>query len=175
MERTGIAQGAEGLRHMGFSKRSTGAPDSVDREQGANLVEFAVLAPLLIFLVLGIVEFGWLFGQFNDIRHAAREGARYAAVNEGDETAIATVVCQAVEGFGGGLTSLDVDLTDGASGLKRDSASIVVTAGVGSLSNVPLITSFLPTSLSSDVSFRLEQDSTNWTTTGAPIDASALC
>ena len=42
-------------------------------ERGASLVEFAILAPLLIVLVLGIVEFGWLFSQNNDVRHGPRE------------------------------------------------------------------------------------------------------
>ncbi|HKY46408.1 MAG TPA: TadE/TadG family type IV pilus assembly protein, partial [Acidimicrobiia bacterium] len=29
-------------------------------ERGANLVEFAILAPLLIMLLFGIVEFAWI-------------------------------------------------------------------------------------------------------------------
>ena len=49
---------------MGYQKRNAGISDRTDPERGANLVEFAVLAPLLILLVIGIVEFGWLFGQF---------------------------------------------------------------------------------------------------------------
>ena len=50
-------------------------------ERGATLVEFALIMPLLLILVLGVVEFGYLFAQFNEVRHAAREGARYAAVS----------------------------------------------------------------------------------------------
>jgi Flp pilus assembly protein TadG len=51
------------------------------KESGASLVEFAMLMPLLILLVLGIVEGSWLFAQNLDVRHGAREGARLAAVN----------------------------------------------------------------------------------------------
>lgn len=143
-------------------------------ERGASLIEFAILAPLLIILILGIVEFGWLFGQFNDVRHAAREGARFAAVDSGTGSDIADVVCQSTEGLTAGMTSLDVDLVDGPMGEKRESATIVVTAGVSSLSGAPLIRSFLPTELKSDVTFRLEQDSTQWGSTppGTPLDAS---
>ena len=54
------------------------------RENGASLVEFALIAPFLLLLLLGIVEFGYLFGQYNEVRHAAREGARYAAVSYPD-------------------------------------------------------------------------------------------
>lgn len=51
-------------------------------ERGANLVEFAILAPLLILLLFGIIEFAWVFSINLDIRHGAREGARLAATND---------------------------------------------------------------------------------------------
>lgn len=51
------------------------------RENGASLIEFALLMPLLLLLLFGIVEFGWLFSQNLDVRHGAREGARLVAVN----------------------------------------------------------------------------------------------
>lgn len=50
-------------------------------DDGAALVEFALVAPLLFMLVFGIVEFGWVFGQHLDVRHGAREGSRLLAVN----------------------------------------------------------------------------------------------
>jgi len=58
---------------MGWFKR--------DGDRGANLVEFALLAPLLILLLLGIMEFGWGFAQEIDVRHKARETLRLAIVN----------------------------------------------------------------------------------------------
>ena len=50
-------------------------------KRGANLVEFAILAPLLVMLLFGIIEFAWIFAQNLYVRHGAREGARLAAVN----------------------------------------------------------------------------------------------
>ena len=50
-------------------------------DRGANLVEFAVVMPLLLMLLIGAVEFAWLFSQNLDVRHGAREGARLIAVN----------------------------------------------------------------------------------------------
>lgn len=44
-------------------------------------MEFALVFPLLVLLLVGIVEFGWVFAQYLDVRHGAREGARIAAVN----------------------------------------------------------------------------------------------
>ncbi|MCX2727779.1 pilus assembly protein [Thermomicrobium sp. 4228-Ro] len=48
---------------------------------GQNLVEFALVAPLLFLFVFGVVEFGWAFYVHSELTNAAREGARYAAVH----------------------------------------------------------------------------------------------
>jgi Flp pilus assembly protein TadG len=44
------------------------------------LVEFAILAPLLILLLFGIIEFGWAIGQQLDVRSKAREATRLSIV-----------------------------------------------------------------------------------------------
>ena len=54
------------------------------REKGASLVEFAILAPFLILLLFGIIEFAWVFATNLDVKHGAREGARITAVNTPD-------------------------------------------------------------------------------------------
>lgn len=46
---------------------------------GAAAVEFAVLFFLLLIIVFGIIEFGFLWMQSHYIANAAREGARVAA------------------------------------------------------------------------------------------------
>jgi len=49
------------------------------KEQGAAVVEFAVLSGLLLIFLAGIFEFGFLWVESNYIASAAREGARVAA------------------------------------------------------------------------------------------------
>lgn len=137
-------------------------------ESGAALIEFALIAPLLILLVLGIVEFGWKFGQFNDVRHAVREGARFAAVDGGDEGAIVAQVCNAMDLVGAGITQVRVSLTDAPNEARGENGSIRVEVDVSGLTNAPLISSFVPGQLASEVSFRLEQDSSQWDTTTIP-------
>jgi len=51
-------------------------------DRGANLVEFAFIMPFLILLLMGIIEFAWVFATNLDVKHGAREGARITAVNE---------------------------------------------------------------------------------------------
>jgi Flp pilus assembly protein TadG len=49
-------------------------------ERGAVVVEFALLIPLLLMIVVGTIEFGRVYSQFQVFNAAAREGARCAAV-----------------------------------------------------------------------------------------------
>jgi Flp pilus assembly protein TadG len=56
-------------------------------DEGAVLVEFALIAPFFFLLICGIIEFGWIFAQDLDVRHGAREGARLVAVDYGNEAA----------------------------------------------------------------------------------------
>lgn len=51
------------------------------REDGQSMVEFALVLPILLLFLLGIVEFGWLFNAKISLTSAAREGARAAAVS----------------------------------------------------------------------------------------------
>lgn len=50
------------------------------RRKGTVSVEAALLMPLLITLLFGIIEFGFIFKDLLMIHQAAREGARVAAV-----------------------------------------------------------------------------------------------
>ena len=54
----------------------------IKSENGQSLVEFALVLPVLLLILLGIVEFGWLFNAQISMTSAAREGARVLAVQE---------------------------------------------------------------------------------------------
>ena len=47
---------------------------------GQTLLEFALVAPLLIFFILALVDFGIAIDRRLVLDHAVREGARYASV-----------------------------------------------------------------------------------------------
>jgi Flp pilus assembly protein TadG len=49
-------------------------------ESGAELIEFGLTFPLLLLVVLGIMDFGLLFRDYEVITNAAREGARVAVL-----------------------------------------------------------------------------------------------
>lgn len=50
------------------------------RERGAAAVEFALVLPILIMLIFGIIDFGRMLNARITITEAAREGARAAAL-----------------------------------------------------------------------------------------------
>ncbi|HEY5012028.1 MAG TPA: TadE family protein [Acidimicrobiia bacterium] len=50
-----------------------------ERERGAVLVEFVIVMPLLLGLVLGMIAFGTWYNNKLNLSTAAREGARYGA------------------------------------------------------------------------------------------------
>lgn len=72
--------------------------------RGQALVEFALILPILLILLLGILDFGRAIAAYNSVSNAARSGARVAIVNQ-DLTAIEA----AVESEGISLGDIEVD------------------------------------------------------------------
>lgn len=60
--------------------------------RGQALVEFALCIVLLLAIVFAVIEFGRLMLVYTTIGNAARIGARYAIVHEGDSAGTQTVV-----------------------------------------------------------------------------------
>ncbi|MGQ9824605.1 MAG: TadE/TadG family type IV pilus assembly protein [Desulfotomaculales bacterium] len=65
------------------------------REKGQALVELALLLPVLLLLLGGIVEFGRIFHAYLVITSASREGVRSAVVGEPYEEVRAKVFASA--------------------------------------------------------------------------------
>lgn len=54
-------------------------------ERGSALVEIALVMPILLLLLCGIVEFGRVFHSYIVVQQAARDAVRYASVGTSDE------------------------------------------------------------------------------------------
>jgi Flp pilus assembly protein TadG len=74
-----------------------------DEARGQALVEFALILPILILLLVGIFDFGRAIYAFNTVNNAAREAVRIAIVDQN-----CNVVGQEAEGR---ASSLNVDWT----------------------------------------------------------------
>ncbi len=55
------------------------------REDGQAMVEFALILPIFLLILCGIIDFGWLFYNQLSLNNACREGARYAVVNTAED------------------------------------------------------------------------------------------
>ena len=114
-------------------------------EHGVQLLEIAIVIPILVLLFAGIAEFGRYFYEYNTLAKASRLGARYLAskrvISETDYKALAKkiVVYGNVDGTGSpvlpGLTTEDVDITyqGGVSGMPE-----TVTVSISGYTHVPL-------------------------------------
>ena len=62
------------------------------REDGAALIEAAFVLPMLLFVSIGIIEFGRAFQTWQIVTNAAREGARVAVLGGMSDDAVKTRV-----------------------------------------------------------------------------------
>lgn len=93
-----------------------------NKTRGQAVLEFALLLPILLLLLIGTLEFGRLFFAKIVITNAAREGAYYLSTHNSDKTNCSGIapnqICylttiQAVkdEANSSGLTLTDADIT----------------------------------------------------------------
>lgn len=130
----------------------------VRKERGSALVEFAMVMPLLLMLVFGIMESGWLFAQLTETRNAAREGARLAVVDFGSASEIALETCnRAVLSSNGAVVSVATSGdTDDPIGDPTASVTVTIENSYNSLTGF-LDPIFDGASLNADVTMRVER------------------
>jgi hypothetical protein len=81
------------------------------RERGQALVEFALVLPILLILLLGILDFGRGIAAYNSVSNAARSGARVAIVNQDADAIEAAVMSEAIS-LGEVEVEFDPDVND---------------------------------------------------------------
>ncbi len=65
------------------------------RSRGQAMVEFTLILPLLMLLILGIYQFGQTYADYIQVTNAARDGGRKALVSRSDATGVADVTTTA--------------------------------------------------------------------------------
>ena len=88
------------------------------RERGATAVEFAILLPVLLMLVLGIMEFGRAFHLQTTLSNAARDGVRVMALQDDATAARSTAKASAH-----GLTLTDAMISVSPTTCSSDAAA----------------------------------------------------
>lgn len=83
------------LRKAGKARRTQPRPVRVnDRESGQALVEFALLAPVLLAVLIGIFKCATTFNNYVVLTDAVRAGARQLAISRGAANPCGTAIAQ---------------------------------------------------------------------------------
>jgi len=108
------------------------------KEQGQATVEMALVLPVLLLLLTGIIQFGIIFNAYITVAHASREGARVAAVG-GSDSEITTTVLQRAENLAN--EQLAVQITPFA---RTRGTPVTVQVDYSIPVEIPLIADLLP-------------------------------
>jgi len=96
---------------------------NIRKQDGQSLVEFALVMPVFIILLFGIMEFGRLWEVSNILTSAAREGARVAAVTAPDVEAVSGAVQNVLDA--GQITNAQIQIS-GPTGSNEISVTLTL-------------------------------------------------
>ena len=122
-------------------------------KKGQSIVELALILPILLMLLFGILEFGRVYGAYMMIHHSARDGVRVSAVG-GTNTEVQT----AVQGSTTALEQDDLTISITKTGTGSRGDIVTVTVGYDITLIAPLIGIVVdnPLHLESSMSMRIE-------------------
>ncbi|MHC4131235.1 MAG: TadE/TadG family type IV pilus assembly protein [Planctomycetota bacterium] len=125
------------------------------RYRGLGVVEAAIIFPILILLVFGLIEYGWLFLKMHQVHNAARHGARIAVLASTTQASqvqsqIAILMTQA------NITTYPAPTVTNLSPGIGQPVTVTITVPIETIAvlNVPLLP--LPATLSSTVTMAKE-------------------
>jgi Flp pilus assembly protein TadG len=112
-------------------------------ERGAAAVEFAIVLPLLILLVFGIVQFSIAYNRQQGLHAAAREGARLASLPQTTSSEVVSRVKSALNGVlsPSQINATTITVSPGGSQPCNGAAAgthVVVTVAAGDQLTIPL-------------------------------------
>ena len=102
---------------------SPGPFSSRKKEQGQSLVEFALILPVALFLLLGTIDVARAFFNLQTVTNASREGARRGIIAGAVQGDVDTVVNNALTSAG--LTSTPTIVGSGVDGASAGATTTV--------------------------------------------------
>jgi Flp pilus assembly protein TadG len=110
-----------------------------DSERGAAAVEFALVLPLLILLVFGIIQFSIEYNRAQGLHAAAREGARLASLPQTTQGDIAARVTSSLAGVPlNGAPTISVSPSTSQPCENRSGQTVTVTVTAVTDLDIPL-------------------------------------
>ena len=128
------------------------------------MLEFALVAPLLLLLLFGVVEFGFVFNDYQSVRQGVRDATRVAVVNNvpncatsGDATD--DLICYVEQRVGlVGDTRVRIDVTAANVAVPGDRGSVKICVQRQIRSVTGMLSPFLNGRyISTEVTMRVER------------------
>jgi len=114
-----------------------GKSADVRADRGAAAVEFALVLPILLLLVFGIVDYGRAYNAKVTLTHAAREGARMLAVENASTSDISTALTSSGRDIATGITAtVDTAQTNSCTAGAKD-AKLVLKSSFSYVTPLP--------------------------------------
>lgn len=110
-------------------------------QRGAAAVEMAIILPILILLVFGIIEWSIYFNRLQGLQAAAREGARVAALPQTTQADVKAKVNDALSGVLPSTQSPVITVNPSSGNpcdLKAPDARVTVTVQANTDLDIPL-------------------------------------
>ncbi|WP_026535846.1 TadE family protein [Arthrobacter sp. H14] len=103
-------------------------------ERGAVAVEFAILLPVLLMLVMGIMEFGRAYNAQISLTQAAREGVRVMAISN-NPTAAKTAAKNAAPSLNPSLSASNITISPAAC-TPGTQATVTITYSLDTITGI---------------------------------------
>jgi Flp pilus assembly protein TadG len=131
------------------------------RERGAAAVEFALVLPILLVLLVGIINYGMMFNDSNNLRQGTREAARRAVVGDFDGSSCTTgcnakLISMTKSAIGATSSQTYVAIKAPSSWAKGNQLTVCALIKPASITNVVP----MPGRMSAVTTFSIEVDST---------------
>lgn len=98
----------------------------IKNHRGQAIVEFALVFPWLVLMLVGVIEFGLAINQYMVMSEAAREGARSAALGA-DNSAVTAVAKAAISSRNIDKNNITVAINPASMRLRGNSVTVTVS------------------------------------------------
>jgi len=116
--------------------RISGPRKAGTRRRATAVVELAVVLPILLTLLFGIIEFGWDFMVYQSVTNAAREGCRVAVLNGSSDSDITGRISNYLSSLGLTTDKYTVHLEHATTNNPTETVKVSVPyASIGLLGN----------------------------------------
>ncbi|MDP4088804.1 MAG: pilus assembly protein [Bacillota bacterium] len=126
----------------------------VRRKKGQALVEFAIILPVIMLLLMGILQFGMMLNSYLEVQNAAREGARTGIVGSTD-----TGIRNQITAISPGLDSRNMTISiNPVENQRKSGDTLTIKITYSYQMTVPIISNFFsrPIQLNAQTSMRVE-------------------